>query len=502
MKHLLEIAQLINRVKGRKGSALEESFGGLSSKNSKFNEFYESLLAGRYKNDRDAATHLYGCSPTDDRYRQLKSRFRKRLLNLLFALDQVQTPVVAYERAYFQCNKEWALVKILLSQDAPLTAVELARSVLSIALKYHFTEHVLQSARVLREYAMQQGSSQDFLTYDGLVREYGQVYEAEIRSETICMHMVYQHQYACSDTEKGLFSDEMQTAGTELEQLYTRFKSPFLYMSYMVVRACQYETERDWNNILKVCREYDQFLAEYPYYQHHSKTEKLWLKKFVAYLHLRDFIRGRQDAEKLLQTTSEGDSFWFATLDRYFLLAMHTGQFLEAKRIFDRAAQHPKFRKLPPAEREKWQIYETYLGLFQGRIEDSEGGRSVRLVPESLLQTKDNRLFAMHQSVVQVVSAIAQDNLIGAAGQIDQLKSLVSRQFKTEVPGRTMQFIRLLQHLAKSGFTGLHHNGTAQAFAELRRIPFHYSGVAQDLEVVPYERIWEEIVQNLQKEHV
>ncbi|HNL39486.1 MAG: hypothetical protein U0U46_03395 [Saprospiraceae bacterium] len=504
MKHLLEIAQIIHRVKGRKSDVFEDGVGGLSSKNSKFNEFYEALLAGRYKNDRDAATHLYGCSPTDDRYRQLKSRFRKRLLNTLFAIDQYQTAATsAYERAVFQCNKDWALVRILATHDAPHTAADIARGVLNTALKFHLTEFVLNPARTLREYTLHHGTEQDFEVYDALVREYSQIFEAEVRSESICHRVMLHHQLQTTPAKKEAFRDEIVQASNDLERLYEKFKSPDLYVNCVVIRACRCETERDWNGILAICREFDQFVLQHPHFQHHKKIEKLWLKKFGAYLHLRDFSRGRLDAERLLQSVPEGDSFWFMTLDRYFLLAMHTGQFAEAKAIYERAANHSKFRKLPAAEREKWQIYDTYLNLFVYRDGNEGGtvklpGKNGKSLSESIVTAKDNRLLAVHHSVVQVVNAIAQDNYIGAAGQIDQLKSLANRQFKTDQPGRTLQFIRLLQHLAKSGFTNLNHNGTAQAFAELRRIPFHYSGVVQDLEVVPYERIWEEIVHNLQ----
>lgn len=504
MKHLLEIAQLIHRVKGRKSDVFEDGMGGLSSKNSKFNEFYESLLAGRYKNDRDAATHLYGCSPTDDRYRQLKSRFRKRLLNTLFAIDQYQTAATsAYERAVFQCNKDWGLVRILSTHDAPHTAADIARSVLSTALKFHLSEYVLNSARILREYTLHHGTEQDFDHYDALVREYSQVFDAEVRSESICHRVMLHHQLQTTTAKKEAFRAEIIEASNDLERLYEKFKSPDLYVNYIVIRACRCETERDWSGILAICREFDQFALQNPHFQHHKKIEKLWLKKFGAYLHLRDFSRGRLDAERLLQAIPEGDTFWFATLDRYFLLAMHTGQFAEARAIYERAANHPKFRKLPSSDREKWQIYDTYLGFFIQK-EDVDNGviklnaRNGKSSPEPFATAKDNRLLAVHHSVIQVVSAIAHDNYIGAAGQIDLLKSLATRQFKSEQPGRTQQFIRLLQHLAKSGFTNLSHNGTAQAFAELRRMPFHYSGVVQDLEVVPYERIWEEIVHNIQ----
>ena len=102
MKNLIEISKIVTKRKVKKIEIFDDH--SLKHKNSKFNEFYEALLANKFKNDRDAASFLYGCSPTDAKYRQLKSRFRKRLLNTLFLLD-VNLPAASnYDRAYLTCN--------------------------------------------------------------------------------------------------------------------------------------------------------------------------------------------------------------------------------------------------------------------------------------------------------------------------------------------------------------------------------------------------------------
>ncbi|MCC6723817.1 MAG: hypothetical protein IT258_04865, partial [Saprospiraceae bacterium] len=82
MKNLLEVSRIIANKKVRRIEVFDASI--LDNKSSKFTEFYVALMADRFKNDRDAASILYQCSPTDDKYRQLKSRFRKRLMNTLF----------------------------------------------------------------------------------------------------------------------------------------------------------------------------------------------------------------------------------------------------------------------------------------------------------------------------------------------------------------------------------------------------------------------------------
>ncbi|MEL7021401.1 MAG: hypothetical protein AAGK47_07335 [Bacteroidota bacterium] len=178
MKNLIEISKIVTKKKVRKIEIFDDH--SLKHKNSKFNDFYEALQANKFKNDRDAASFLYGCSPTDDKYRQLKSRFRKRLLNTLFFLD-VNLPATSnYDRAYYSCNKDWTLVKILLSNNANHTAAGLARQILTTALKFKFADVIVNCSRILRRYASINDDEKAYEEYDQHIKQYQNVLDAEI----------------------------------------------------------------------------------------------------------------------------------------------------------------------------------------------------------------------------------------------------------------------------------------------------------------------------------
>ena len=104
MKNLLEIAKVLTRKKIAKIEILDEQM--LKQKDSKFGKFYEGLLTGKIESDRDAALLLYDDPDTSDaKYRQMKSRFRRRLFNTLFFVD-VNVPLASsYDQAYFNCSK-------------------------------------------------------------------------------------------------------------------------------------------------------------------------------------------------------------------------------------------------------------------------------------------------------------------------------------------------------------------------------------------------------------
>ena len=183
MKNLIEISKLITKQKVRKIEIFDEKY--LENRDSKFYQFFEGLKNNRFRNDRDAAKLLYNSTPDEPKYRQLKSRFRKRLLNTLFFIDFSKKAVANYERAIAACNKDWALVNILLAYHANLPAYHMARQILTTAKKFQITSIIIECCRILRQSAAQDGDLNLFKSYDESLKKYTKIQEAEYRSEEL-----------------------------------------------------------------------------------------------------------------------------------------------------------------------------------------------------------------------------------------------------------------------------------------------------------------------------
>ncbi|MGB1216764.1 MAG: hypothetical protein ACPG5P_02750, partial [Saprospiraceae bacterium] len=243
MKNLIEISKIVTKKKVKKIEIFDEH--SLRHKNSKFNEFYEALMAGKFKNDRDASAFLYGCSPTDDKYRQLKSRFRKRLLNTLFFLDVNLPSTSNYDRAYFSVNKDWTLVKILLSNNAPHTAAALARQILTIALKFKFADVIVNCARILRKYASQIGNEKDYEVYDQHSKQYQNVLDAEIRSEELYQRVIMN--YYKPKSKNFNLREKIDTYCEALVGLSEIYDSPIVIYNMYLVWTFRYEMLHDYD---------------------------------------------------------------------------------------------------------------------------------------------------------------------------------------------------------------------------------------------------------------
>jgi len=503
MKHLIEISKIVTKRKVRKIEIFDDH--SLRHKKSKFNEFYEALRNQKFKNDRDAAEYLYGCSPTDAKYRQLKSRFRKRLLNTLFFLD-INTPATSsYDRAYYSCNKEWTLVKTLLWYDASNTAAQLARQLLTTALKFQFADLIVNCSRILREHSARKGNERKYEEYDNYIKHYTHVLEAEIRSEEFFQRVIMNYYHPPSKE-----TDLQEKIGAYCDALISlseQYDSPVIFYNMYLVWIYRFEMQQDFEAMLEVCERGEKYILEHPNFRQERQLAVIQSKKMSVYLHMRDFRYGRTNAEKSLSNHREGNPVWFLFLEYYFLLAMHTENFIQAIAIFKRATEHSKFKKLDSEEREKWKLFEGYVNYIienEGKknpIIGSQQSRSFNLnkiLKQKLNFSREMVLFNVLYLILQMLFYIERRSFSNVTERIDRLKKYSARLARKEEYERAVQFIRLLQQLPKADYQLDELSNTQKYLSAIQQAPFFYRGLPAELEVIPYEMLWSRILDALE----
>ncbi len=501
MKILIEIAGIVTKKKVKKIEIFDDY--ALRQKNSKFNEFFESLAANRFKNDRDAAMHLYGCSPLDAKYRQLKSRFRKRLLNTLFFLDINKPSTSNYEQAYFTCNKEWAIVKILMANHAFHAATSVAKGVLSTALKYQFADIIVNSSRILREYYANLGEEKEYELYDGYSKQYSDILEAEIKSEEYYQRVLMQYRKPLYKSD-GLVR-QIDACCNDLITLSETFHSPVINYNMFLVWIMRYEMMRDFDSMLEICNQAEAYVASNPQYYQEEKQIVFHTKKMAVFLHMGDYRQGRINAEKCLNTFSEGSAGWFHFMEYYMLSALQTGQYFHAAAIVNQVASIAEYKKLEGLEKEKWAIFEAYTQYFAEKAVNAPQTvfsrrkrpiRTSRYLDDPAQFPRDQRNLAVLVWVLNVMQLIDKRNFAELNDLLEQLKVFATRQLDQDEHFRAIQFIRLLQQLRKAGYQPDNITNADKYYNRLVDRPFLYRGAVSELEIIPYEKLWEMVLAN------
>lgn len=497
MKYLIEISKIVTKKKVRKIEIFDDH--SLKQKNSKFNEFYELLMTGNLQNDQEAANQLYNNNPTDDKYRQLKSRFKKRLLNTLFFLDVNQSATSNYNRAYYSCHKDWTLIKILLSNKAQQTGIQMARSILATAIKFDFADIIVNAARILREHAMLEKNEKLYEEYNNICNEYQIILMAEIESEEFYQRVVMNSQKPA--TKIKILLPEIEVFCSKLKALSQTYTSPVIFYNQFLVNAFYYEMLNDYIRLYAICEEVEQYVIDYPRFYREDKLAEIALKKMTALVHLQNFEKGKIAAEQYLSIFERND-VWIKIMEYYLLLAIHCQKYTEAHLIFERACEDKHFRKLTHNEKEKWNTFEVYL-CFLRWLESStplerpkryRQFKVKRFLEEPIIFPKNQRIFTVILVIGQVLFLLAEERYGEAFERIERLKGYSNRLLKQEEHFRLTQFVRLLQQLAKAHFE-YKNIGVHQKYIDrLIECPLKYRGLINEFEIIPYQQLWKIIL--------
>jgi hypothetical protein len=220
-----------------------------------------------------------------------------------------------------------------------------------------------------------------------------------------------------------------------------------------------------------------------------------------AYLHLKDFRRGRENAENNLSTFQEGSPLWFSFLEYYFLLALHTENYVQAIALLNKATQHARFKKLDSEERDRWMLSELFLMFVCSALSDQNAildqfskrsSRSNKLLQTDLTQLpRDLKIFGLHTLIARIILLIERGKTNDATNLISELKIQATRQFKKREQFRALFFIRLLEALSKKNYNTNEFKTVHKYQQCLEETPFRYRGQWSEMEIVPYEKLWQ-----------
>jgi hypothetical protein len=312
--------------------------------------------------------------------------------------------------------------------------------------------------------------------------------------------------YYRSRSEETDLADKIDTYCDALVGLSEVYDSPVVIYNMYLVWAYRYEMTRDWEAMLEVCNRAEAYVETNPIFYQEGKVTTFQIKKMTAYLHLRDYKNGKINAEKSLQSFEDGSEIWFTFLEYYLLLAMHTDNYISALAILNRAMNNSKFKRLSVDFKEKWLAYEAFLAFLMeaqtgsnliSQASKRKTFKVAKFLTDSVAHSKEAKILTVHVLVIQTLFHIKKRSFPAANETIEKLKIFANRQLKPEDYYRTVQFIRLMQQLPKADYKKAELSNIEKYYNRLLSTPFSYRGLLHELEVIPYEKLWDLVLEQI-----
>lgn len=188
MLELREIAKLVtqHRKKFRESLHLKQK----ERANEQMLKLFRGILTDAYKSDAQAAEAIYGSPVIDKRFRMLKGRLMRRMLDDLYFFDQGQRNFSAYFKASFRCSKNYIGARILLLYGARRAATKLLQAVCADAEKFRLYETLMLCYQSLRSNYSFSADIKKFEYYNRKFHEAKREFDAESYSNE-CLEMLY-----------------------------------------------------------------------------------------------------------------------------------------------------------------------------------------------------------------------------------------------------------------------------------------------------------------------
>jgi hypothetical protein len=503
VKLLIELARIANLKRVSKIDIFDAH--SVRSKSSKFNAFYEAMLSDRFRTDRDAAKALYDTTPADDRYRQLKSRFRRRLLNTVFFLN-AHTPIKPrYEQAFADCQRDLALVHILQLYDAEHTVPFLSRQVLNIALRHHFTGVILSATQVLMDVAVREGDPKEFQRLREVQEQYLPLLAAESEAISIYQEITLRQRQVATTAEGAM---EWDTLRERLIHLSEHHPAPVIrYLSYLV-GAMQYLDQEQYEITLLISREALQMIEAQPEQFPVSYLFRIRFLLMQAYYHTGQFPPAAALAESAMTELEAGEEDWLAFMDIYYLISLRTENLTQAFAILQRVMQHPQFSRWEAAVRERWQLYQAALyymaSIFPGmaRLRASKvfSGFAVdQFLGDPALFPRERRIFTIWTLILQLLFSLEARDTQRVWEIAERLKHYTRKQLHPIRHERVIEFIRCLGQITKAELDPEKVRFNNKYYLRLLSIPHRYHGLDDQVEILPFTTLWALLHKRLQQ---
>lgn len=497
---LAVLAQTVNKNKVKNIQVIRNNPNSMS----KMDVFYRALAEGKYESEEEAAEDLYSAGPDHGAYRKLKERVEERLVNTLFFIDLNQPNFTEYQRAYYSCYKAATATKILLGKHARSPAIKLAEKTLKYAMKFELTDIILLLAKVLRlHYGTIVGNKKKFEHYNKIVLQYTSLFNAELLAEEYYTQVVVN--FVSSTATKPEVINLSKEFSAELKTLTSKAKSYRFNLLYFSLNAIRFELANNYSNTIEVCKEALVFFEQKKHLATNNAKFNFLLKILSAQIYLKQFDELESSIDQCISLVPAGSVNWYMVYDWFMIYLFHSRQFDRAASVYKDVEKDSKFKSQYKRISENWIIHEAFLQYFKliNKIKSEDQNvkqkfRISKFLNEVPTFSKDKRGTNITIIILQILFLLQQKKYGVIINRMESLRTYSYRYLRQDNTFRSNCFIKMLLCLPASSF---HKKAVLRKadkyWKKLQSVPLEKANQSSDLEIVPYEMLWEFVLEGL-----
>jgi len=490
MQDIKDLAFLIKEHNLRPVNAAGIPFDG----HSKIGAFFDLVVGGKIETDEDAKRKLYGIGEESAKYRKLKSDFRNRLLNTLFHLNNPAEEYSDYQRAYYDCHKQWTFVKILAGHNSFRAAQYVAVRLLKQAIQFEFTNLVMEVTSFLRiQFALHEATDKKYNETNRVFKRYREIYDAECLAEERYTLLVAKHinSRAPQSNSAAVAAEYYRELNGGMEQ----YDSYRLHLYGRLIHFFKYLFESDFTTAVQVCDDAIRFFQSKSF-ETRVPLQIFYYQKLICNIQLRQFEQGHDTAQMCRLYLKEGTFNWFKYRELYLRLLFHTGKYALVLELILDTLRHPRFQFLPENVKEVWRIYEAYIHFVSVQVNlEIPRGHQFKLgkfINETPIYSRDKAGLNVAILIIRMLFMILEKKQARLVDEAESIEQYCYNYVNVPQTKRSFYFLKMLLQVSKCGFALPVIDKKVQGHLnELAALRVGVVGQTNEIEIILYEDLWE-----------
>ncbi len=469
------------------------------------NQFLVGLAKDKYFTDEDAAKDLYGATPSDQRYRTLKSRTYERLLHSILFLQVRQPQHSEYLSYYYKCMRNMIGAQTLMRFAARKAGYAIASKTLSVAQKYEFTDICLSLAVMLRESAAVWNKRTAFMKHHADVRKYMGALTCEYEADYLLDYITLEK--TTSGRRRAYLIDLHKSAMEKIREMVAEHSTNVLRLNAFRASVNFFDFVEDFESVMNECDRAIAYLDANPQFSQRARYGEFKLQKMSAALYLRRYAEAHELSESCIGSFIEAGINWYYASDMAFVAAINMQEYAKADFYYTRAVTHRKYATLNESTRERWILYGAYLslaerlGLFtpeQSRYRTFRLTTYINSLPE---EAKSKKVYNVLIIVSHVFFLILNKDYDAAEKRIDYLRVYSSRYLKERHFHRVRLFLRMVQAFPRHSFIPKDIRKNTKDIMDELIATLKDPMPSETNELIPFEVMIEAIMKAMQSHH-
>lgn len=485
-----ELKKLVD-VLERKGKTSATALLNFADNSSLEVRLYQLIKEESYSNEALLVEQLYGSADKQNAYKMLKHRVKRKLHNQLFFLDTENKKIVDdLVSVELKCRRHLYLADILRKLQETGLAEQLLKKTEQLAGEAGLISYQIDALEQLRiHYSMYGFDTRAFENCAGKLRELYAVYEVEKKADMLYFDIRFYIKLGVEAHSK--FLHELEDRLTEVGKYWQITNSNHIFRRYHQLKMYYYELSGEFDSFITYLK--DVFML-YEAGKIHPLYFSVSFNKYLlvfALLRAKQFNEGLTEAEHLKPEIEEGSHNWFAHMENYFLLAVHSRNYQKAEAVLTEAISNKYLPEITTFAQERWLLFYKFMHYISGFTLPAYINKKLKHVPQ------DKKGYNVWRLILDFILELERGQPDLIAREVERIRKFTAKYLLTKEDARTRLFLKLLLVAGREyNDVGNCRRKGAYLYNKLQQAPS--VGVAYaETEIVPYEHLWEIILQKM-----